>query len=619
MSCFEGFYWVTLGIPEYGCLAEHRCSWLCWFCLSCPRAPWWHRLARSPPRFFCSFQYVTKLLPRKRVSGSRCRAGNSPYVALSRGHALCCQRRYLSSFHEQEIKIKLCVARKLKHYNRGVAVTLFLHLCEDPQKIRLVCGALTMCMQHNMVFYSFLIDASRLFSALLKIFCFETWKCEGIQRVFAAAAHEQLTEMWNRRNRKQNLICISRGKSLQKVLSGDHGDQRVFLQMKELASVCLKPRLENHKAKRQNLWKGKVWFAASALPWRMEVGVTWSTRTGFSSPCAAHHPPDPSPVAFEGLCAENKWRGTFGFFRVSPKAAVSWLMSPPHPSLPPKLGHLNLTCYQQMRLDSFHHGKESHPEPVLCSGSILARSSSRDLPYISFLPFPCSVWVCVTEMCCWAPQTTSVLCGWRYQVFPLPGSSVQKALEMQRLATAFKGYNRLGTGSCLLQGDAVKGGQRCEVHLGGGCPTARGPALCSRHAPGKPQLGRRVPGCWVGAGGCSSIVLQQNESLFCCFLEKPWCFFSGWIRAAKLLTEQKKTATCVCAGAQQVRRELVVGAARGRRSCRTDLDGVGVGSWGWTGWHGSCAAAWPGTPCSLKTVLTVSLTEHEKWGGKERN
>lgn len=37
------------------------------------------------------------------------------------------------------------------------------------------------------------------------------------------------------------------------------------------------------------------------LPEAPELG-----SAGFSSPCPSHRPPDPSAVAFEGLCADNK-------------------------------------------------------------------------------------------------------------------------------------------------------------------------------------------------------------------------------------------------------------------------------------------------------------------------
>lgn len=65
---------------------------------------------------------------------------------------------------------------------------------------------------------------------------------------------------------------------------------------------------------------------------------------------------------------------------MSPKAAVRCLGSP-LPLLPPKVGHLNLACYQQMRLESFHCGNESHSEPVLSS----VRAPSVQIPF----PEPC--------------------------------------------------------------------------------------------------------------------------------------------------------------------------------------------------------------------------------------
>lgn len=46
-------------------------------------------------------------------------------------------------------------------------------------------------------------------------------------------AAEQLNKMRDKGNGKKNLICISRGKSLQKVSSKDRGGQGAFLQTKE--------------------------------------------------------------------------------------------------------------------------------------------------------------------------------------------------------------------------------------------------------------------------------------------------------------------------------------------------------------------------------------------------
>lgn len=65
----------------------------------------------------------------------------------------------------------------------------------------------------------------------------------------------------------------------------------------------------------------------------------------------------------------------------------------PSPPFPPKLGHLNLTCYQQMRLECFHCGKESHSESVLSP----AQAPSLHIPFlelgVSFLLFPsCPCW-----------------------------------------------------------------------------------------------------------------------------------------------------------------------------------------------------------------------------------
>lgn len=74
---------------------------------------------------------------------------------ITRGHALCRQCRYLSSFPELEI-IKLCVARKLKRYGGGVAVTLFLRLCGDPQKnppYLLICSNYVRATQHCVLFF----------------------------------------------------------------------------------------------------------------------------------------------------------------------------------------------------------------------------------------------------------------------------------------------------------------------------------------------------------------------------------------------------------------------------------------------------------------------------------
>lgn len=99
---------------------------------------------------------------------------------------------------------------------------------------------------------------------------------------------------------------------------------------------------------------------------------------------------------FPSVPVQREVTGCFRLFQDLTKAAVSWLVSPPHPSLPPKLGHLNLTCYQQMRLECFHCGKESHSESVLSP----AQAPSLHIPFldpgVSFLLFPSCTWVCVT-------------------------------------------------------------------------------------------------------------------------------------------------------------------------------------------------------------------------------
>lgn len=92
---------------------------------------------------------------------------------------------------------------------------------------------------------------------------------------------------------------------------------------------------------------------------------------------------------------------------------------------------------------------------------------------------------------------------------------MQKALELQRLATAVKGRDRLVTGSCSLQADAVKGRHWCEVHLVGGTQVRAQPP-CSRRAPSTlapaAPPGRRVLGV-LGGSRCSSTVLQQTEQV----------------------------------------------------------------------------------------------------------
>ena len=56
--------------------------------------------------------------------------------------------------------------------------------------------------------------------------------------------------------------------------------------------------------------------------------------------------------------------------------------------------------------------------------------------------------------------------GWWYQGSPLPGTSVPKALELQRLAMTFKGPNGLVTALVCSRQDPRRCG--CEVHHVGG-------------------------------------------------------------------------------------------------------------------------------------------------------
>lgn len=111
---------------------------------------------------------------------------------------------------------------------------------------------------------------------------------------------------------------------------------------------------------------------------------------------------------FPSVPVQREVTGCFRLFQDLTKAAVSWLVSPPHPSLPPKLGHLNLTCYQQMRLECFHCGKESHSESVLSP----AQAPSLHIPFldpgVSFLLFPSCTWVCVTATALVPQQTEQV-------------------------------------------------------------------------------------------------------------------------------------------------------------------------------------------------------------------
>lgn len=75
------------------------------------------------------------------------------------------------------------------------------------------------------------------------------------------------------------------------------------------------------------------------------------------------------------------------------KAVVSWLVSPP------KLGHLNLPCYQQMRLECFHCGKESHSESVLSPAqapSLHIPFLEPGVPFLLLLLLPSCTCVCVT-------------------------------------------------------------------------------------------------------------------------------------------------------------------------------------------------------------------------------
>lgn len=94
--------------------------------------------------------------------------------------------------------------------------------------------------------------------------------------------------------------------------------------------------------------------------------------------------------------ADNKRPGAFSFFRVSPKTAVSWLVSPLSPSPPSKTrtSKFNLLSTDEAGEFPLWKGIPLRTCPLLCSGSIRAfLSSSCDLPYVSFLPFPSGTWV----------------------------------------------------------------------------------------------------------------------------------------------------------------------------------------------------------------------------------
>lgn len=137
-----------------------------------------------------------------------------------------------------------------------------LGLCVRESQCRLLEE---LCMRHNVGFQLVFQGCSIHIGMLLCCSVVLALKLENVEKwnlVWAAAASEQLTEVWDRRERKGDLICISRGKSPAKSPEQGQSEQDIAAKRGAAAAFCFKVRVENLEAKRENLGKAKCgWWA----------------------------------------------------------------------------------------------------------------------------------------------------------------------------------------------------------------------------------------------------------------------------------------------------------------------------------------------------------------------